>query len=136
MTNKYRPCGSSFPHNSHHASPDREEPIADEDWDPSREHYPFPPNYHPRIHPPVPSFLSPSFREPAIATLATSLDSHRIPPLSPQPSDLFGFKTGLVMDATIAATRPHTRRIRSGFAFRSSVVGGVGHDDWVHLIRP
>jgi len=130
MTDKYKPSGSFSPRNSHHASPDREKPIADEDWDPSRERYPFPPNHHPRLHPPP--FLSPSFREPSITALTTSLDSHRIPPPSPQPGDLFVFKTGLVMDATAATIRPHARRIHSSFTLRSSVVGGVGHDDWVH----
>jgi len=132
MTNKYCHCqtGSFSPHNSHHASPDREKPIADKDWDPGRERYPLPTNYHPCVRP-LP-FLSPSFREPAITTLATSLDSHRIPPLSPQASDLFFFKTGLVMDATITTTKPHARGIHSSFTLGGSVVDGVGHDDWVH----
>ena len=122
------------PQNSHHASSEREKPAVDEDQDPSRasEYHPLSPNRHPRIHPPL--ILSPPFRESAITALTTGLDSHRIPPLSPQASNFFVFETKVVMDQTIATPRPHARDFHPSFAFRSCVVTRMGYGDWVYSL--
>jgi hypothetical protein len=119
---------SLSPHNYHHASPEREKPTVDKDWDSISQYRPFPSHLHPRTYTPL-VLLSQPFRESSIATLPSSLDSHRRPPLSPSASNFLIFKKEpIVAPTTVSATsRSHLPGIHSSFAFRSCLVTGMGY---------
>jgi hypothetical protein len=121
----------SLPQNHHHASLEREDPVIGEDRDSSCEHSPFPSTCHPRIRSPF--VLLSTFRESAIATFTTSLDSHRTPPLSPPAGH---FEAESIVDSTTATVtwRSHAPSIHPGFAFGSGVIAGMGYRDWVHAL--